>query len=282
MSRVLIIGSNGKLAQMMTAAFTNHNVVMTTRSGVDNTIKLDLENIDDFDYSIIQPDDIILMMAAISSPQACAENYNLTYKVNTINTIRFISESIKLGSKVIFFSSDSVYEGGEGIFDEHSSCNPSNVYGKMKYEVEKQFLDCVNFKSLRLSYVIHPNDSFTSYLHHCSNTNMTAEIYRPFVRSSVSIQDLILVVKNLVKNWNILPESVLNICGPIPTEREELAEAFKKCINNDLTYKVEDAPEHFFKDRAPKIQTNSLHLKNVLGRSPYNIEESFKNLLHNN
>jgi dTDP-4-dehydrorhamnose reductase len=96
---------------------------------------------DEFDYRLIHPSDVVLLTAAISAPDICAQEYARAWGVNVTGTSRFIRNVIDRGGRVIFFSSDTVYGEKDDVFDERAYCNPAGEYAIMKHEVEKQFFD---------------------------------------------------------------------------------------------------------------------------------------------
>ena len=275
MAKVIITGGNGGLATVLAQTISSHHILTTTREGQNASLALDLDNIDDFDYSVIELGDVVLMLAAVSSPHICATQYEMAYRVNTTNSTIFIQKCIDRGAHVIFFSSDNVYAGGDKVYDENSECEPSSIYGRMKLEVEQNFAKEPYFKSFRLSYILYLEDSFSKYLKMICKIDGVAEIYQPFIRSCVSIQDLTLATKQLINNWEILPASILNICGSMPVERAEVAKAFKENYDDRLNYIVDAAPDAFYQDRQAKIKTSSLFLKKILGRDPLTLSDSF-------
>lgn len=80
--------------------------------------------------------DIVIHSASLTNVDFCETNRELTKLVNVEGT-RLVAESIKNEkAKLVYISSDSVYDGGRGCFQETDLINPQNYYGQTKYEGE--------------------------------------------------------------------------------------------------------------------------------------------------
>ncbi len=80
--------------------------------------------------------DIVIHCASLTNVDYCEINHEITDRVNVIGT-RFVFESIKeRDTKLIYISSDSVYDGAKGNFQEVDPVNPQNYYGWSKYQGE--------------------------------------------------------------------------------------------------------------------------------------------------
>lgn len=81
-----------------------------------------------------------VICAAVSSIRECYENYEQARLINVINTIRLVSYLVDCGYRIIFLSTDNVFDGRKGNYSEEDLSNPVNKYGKMKREVEEYLL----------------------------------------------------------------------------------------------------------------------------------------------
>jgi len=136
--KILIAGSAGFLGKNL-----------YKRLGIEHEIiGIDKNNGEYVDYSIDITDeekirniikeigpDIIIDTAAISSVDYCESNQKETYNIN-VNSVKNLINGLDDNVKFIFISSDYVYDGIKGDFDEESLTNPINYYGKMKREAE--------------------------------------------------------------------------------------------------------------------------------------------------
>ncbi len=277
--KVIVLGKEGYIAQNIICELKSRNIefIQTSVDPEDNeSIHLDLLKPDLFNYDVIKENDIILFLAAISSPELCEKNYEYAYNVNVRGTSYFVEAALLKNAKVLFFSSDVVYGFDETvIYNEKSICNPAGKYGEMKYEIESRFIDHENFAVFRLSYIFSKNDKFSSYLINCLKNHETAEIFHPFIRNIVYIVDLIDAVFKYIENYkNFIDYKTVNICGLESLSRVDVADYLVNTINNDFKYRIVEPDSSFFKMRPRIIKTQSAYLKDILGENPTKIAEA--------
>lgn len=272
----LLIGKNGFIAKKL----IQRGSYVSTSSNTKNTdcLYLDLNNPKDFDYSILDENTNIIFLAAISSPDECNRNYDTAYNVNVVGTKHFINEAISRKSKVLFFSSDVVYGERVEEVDENSSLNPFGQYAKMKYEIEKSFDGVSYFKVFRLSYVLSKEDKYISYLKKCANNNIEAEIYHPFGRKVIFVDDVLAAIENILTRWEEFKNQKFNICGEQTVHRLDMATWYNNTINNKLDLKIIQTPNDFWKARPKNINIKSLYLESLLKRKATNIQDAIKQI----
>ncbi len=266
------IGKNSTIGKRFAQDVQHKKITWISSNPGEGDLALNLLEPDWFDYNVIHPDDYIVLLAAISSPDVCKNNFEMAYQINVTGTSQFIKSCLERGAKVLFMSSDTVYGDCSTIANEKSLCNPIGEYGKMKYEIEQKFADRFNFKTFRLSYVFARTDKFTSYLSQCALKSSVAEIFHPFYRNIVYIKDLIDAMLTLETDWDRFNPNVVNLCGPEPISRVDLAELYKKNIDDRLNSVQKYPGDDFFKARPQTIEVESLYLQDLLGRSPIDIE----------
>lgn len=233
--------------------------------------KLQLHAPDDFDYSIIEKTDVVFLTAAISAPDICAREHDRAWAVNVTGTSSFIQKVINLGSRVVFFSSDTVYGERKDEFDEAAAPNPANEYAAMKKEVEQRFFSNESFKSIRLSYVFSREDKFSSYLARCAERKVDADLFHPFFRAIVHRDDVIDGALALAKRWDEFPEQAINFGGPEVLSRIDFAECLREVHHQNLRFKVVEPGADFFKNRPRIIAMTSPVFARLLGRSPHTL-----------
>ena len=80
---------------------------------------------------------IVILCSAIADIDRCKRNKEESYDVNVLSTKRLIDEIISLHGKVVFLSSEAVFDGRKGLYDEEDKPNPFTEYGRQKLEVER-------------------------------------------------------------------------------------------------------------------------------------------------
>ena len=143
MKRILITGISGMLGSNLVYYFrNNYDVVGLFNSfpiEIDGvmTFKCDLQNKDHVNTIIkkYQPD-VIIHCASLTNVDYCEINKEEAYSVNVISTENIVK--LINTQKIIFISSDSVYDGIKNYYSEdETSEKPNNYYGYTKLESEK-------------------------------------------------------------------------------------------------------------------------------------------------
>lgn len=84
--------------------------------------------------------EIVIHCAALANVDDCETNKDLARNLNVLGT-RAVVEGIQGGDiKLIYISTDSVYDGQKGHFSETDPVAPLNYYGRSKYEGELEAL----------------------------------------------------------------------------------------------------------------------------------------------
>jgi dTDP-4-dehydrorhamnose reductase len=278
-SKLIITGSQGFIGGHLYRDLKNQIPVYTAaRKVVDQSeqIYFDLENPSVFNYSFISPNDLIVHLAAISSPDVCSKNTLLAKQVNQFGAIDFLEGCLSRGAKVIFFSSDTVYGEANTCFDELSPCHPLGDYGVMKHAVEKVFLGRDNIKIFRLAYVFSCNDKFSLYLSKCAAEDISADIFHPFFRNTVYVKDIVSAIYTLYKYWNDYPHQIVNIGGEKLMSRLCLANQYKEKIFPNLKMNIIDPGAAFFQHRPRSISMNVNRFSHLLGRAPTPIDHAIE------
>jgi dTDP-4-dehydrorhamnose reductase len=272
---MIIVGASGYIGKKLFLRANAFGHAYGTNSiGSDGLQSLHLGMPGVFDYSMILPSDMIILTAAISSPDACVSEYERAWAVNVTGTSIFIQRVIDRGARVVFFSSDTVYGEREDAFDESAACNPAGEYAEMKCEVEQRFSANASFKAIRLSYVFSREDKFSRYLTGCAERNEEADLFHPFFRAIVHRDDVVEGALALAARWDDVPEQVINFGGPQVLSRIEFAECLRETLLHDLRFKVTQPEADFFKNRPRVIAMTSPVFSRLLGRPPRTLREA--------
>lgn len=273
---MFVIGCKGYIGRSAVVALQMSDLSVTAVSSHPDPgmLHLDLSVPEDFPYTHIKVGDVVLITAAVSSPDMCRDRHDLAYAINVVGTIRFVERCLKQGARVVFFSSDTVYGPGDMERDETAVCHPAGEYACMKREVESHFADHSAFKVLRLSYVFSREDKFTAYLTACARDHKVAEIFHPMLRRAVYLGDLLDLLKLICMNWENVIDVVINVCGPELLSRVNMANLYREIVSPDLQFKVVEPPPEFFIARPRVINMSDLIFKRVLCRTPKSLHDA--------
>lgn len=92
---------------------------------------------------------IIIHCASLTNVDFCEVNQALTDLINVSGTQTVVESISNRKTKLVYISSDSVYDGGKGDFSENDPINPQNYYGLSKYRGELEVLKEDNSLILR-------------------------------------------------------------------------------------------------------------------------------------
>ncbi len=131
---ILVTGSNGYIASLVYAYQKDHfHFIRMTRKDAD------FQNPDDVKAFISKQNfDICFHTAANATTKFCDENPDLAHKINVESTQAIIDVCKEKNAKLIFCSTEQVFNGKEnqGPFTEEETPKSVTVYGQNKIECE--------------------------------------------------------------------------------------------------------------------------------------------------
>lgn len=82
--------------------------------------------------------DVVYFPAADPNVEWCEAEPEAAYRTNVAPALHALEATISMNAMFVFFSSDYVFDGEDGPYDETAPTNPLQVYGRHKLEVEQQ------------------------------------------------------------------------------------------------------------------------------------------------
>lgn len=145
--RMLITGVSGLLGNNLAYYFKNKYEILglycshpVSMAGIQ-TKKCDLSHSNSTKDVIEKFSPLIIIhCASLTNVDQCESDPELTNKINVISTKNIIEIISDNDVKLIYISTDSVYDGVGGNFSENDNINPLNCYGRSKYEGELEVL----------------------------------------------------------------------------------------------------------------------------------------------
>lgn len=158
--KVLIIGASGLIGESLVRKFSKkHKVLGVDIEPLDSKIlKADMTDFPAINriLSEFRPE-VVLVPAAYPNVDGCEENPDACMSVNVNGPENAGMTAEALGAKFIFFSSDYIFDGGAGPYDEDSLPNPISEYGEQKLAVEKFIADSIKeYLIIRTTVVYGP------------------------------------------------------------------------------------------------------------------------------
>lgn len=275
---LVVVGKHGLIARRVACAAARQGIAakFTSSRPQAGDLPLDLAQAGRFDYSQLDRDARVLMLAAISAPDQCRADPALCRSVNVDGTIQFVERALARGARVLFASSDTVYGERRAPCDERCAPQPFGDYARMKHEVETHFGYRDGFKSMRLSYVFSREDRFTAHLEACVRSGKTADVFAPLDRRVVHIDDVVDAALGIFDHWARVDSAWVNVGGERLVSRVDIASAYQLLCAPQLKFSVRDPGEEFYRARPRVIDMDSPYLTDVLGRSPRSLEEAMR------
>jgi len=152
MKKILVTGGAGFFASRFTEFYKNkYAIIPLRRQDLDITDEAKtIETIVNFSP------DYVLHTAAIADTGKCENNPELSYSINVKGTENVAKGCNKVGSKLIYLSSEQIYNGNieAGPYNEDTNAEPNTVYGKHKLESESKVQEILdNAWILRLTWL---------------------------------------------------------------------------------------------------------------------------------
>jgi dTDP-4-dehydrorhamnose reductase len=158
MDRVLLTGASGflgwNLAKQLSGRFQIYGTYLdhpVSFPGVE-AVAFDLTDLPKIPKlcEAVRPQ-VIIHTAAYSNPDYCESNHNEALKMNTFATRELAKAASKLSCRLIYISTDFVFDGKKGNYSEADTPEPVNFYGKVKLLGELEVTNnCGHYVTLRI------------------------------------------------------------------------------------------------------------------------------------
>lgn len=257
-NKFLIIGSDSYIAEnyFHKYEYNYSETILFSYKSPNDLRKLNL-----FDPDLNLLDKVIdnnfkyaLITSGITNLLICEKEKKYTYQCNVEGITKIAKFLSQRNITPIIFSSDYVYDGKEGGYNENSPINPLNQYGVQKAELEKKIIENCNdnFLLLRLSKIVSCKRDKT-LLNQIIDDFLNKKVVQAAfdqVLCPLLIDDLLDIIM-LFQEKKI--KGVFNVCGIEAWNRYELSKnIIKKMKLNDSFLKkisLEDLKEPFIRPK---------------------------------
>ena len=237
MKKVLILGGSSYVGRHLIAKINPNNVLFTynktTISGgvrFDSTV-MDLEEVVDLN----EVNSAVILLGD-TNPETCIEDVEKSENLNVRSIKRIINALSTYNIKVIFASSEFVYDGGTGNYIESDKTKPILLYGKQKLEIEHYIRKNISTHTILRFAKIYGSELddktlFTSWLKLVeleSNIVCADDQYFSPVHIDNVVDTILFAISNEMRG-------IFNLAGPVRKSRMELLLILIREIN-----KIED------------------------------------------
>lgn len=244
--RLMIVGAEGSLGEKLRSIVekeTSWSVSRITRRAAykEGTIHpFDSSNRPEWHTLLEQEEwrpDVIVNVAAMTQVDACETRRTEAWASNVTLVETLVTECRRYGLRLVHLSSDYIFDGQDGPYQESAAPNPINYYGKTKLAAEnaciKQGIDCAIIRTMWLyGEVSGGRPSFVQWLVDALTVDdrvrvVTDEIGNPTLLDDVAYG----IIKVIEKNFR----GVMNIAGPELMSRWEFALAVANVFGLDIS-----------------------------------------------
>ena len=285
--KILLTGATGLFGTAFLSKATKNKITVTgisRRHSINPADITDGEKIIDI-ITNISPD-VILHAASIGNVDYCETHKNEAWQVNVGGTRNIITAARLSGSKLIFFSTNAVYDGEKPPFDEKAERHPIDYYGMTK-EISEE-----DIKKSKISWVIvrlmtmygwhdknqryNPVTWIIDELRKNHKMNVVDDVYNNHLYVGQAVDTVLQIIK--LQKWN----EIYNVAGRDCISRYQLAlevaDVFS--LDNKLINPVKSS---FFKTIAPRPKNTcfkTTKMETELKIIPLSIREGLQRMVH--
>lgn len=236
MKSLLIIGGSGLVGTSLIKLASNSMNVFFTY--YNNPIKIskakgsfiNLLNNDKSISKLIKSicPDVVVNTAAYQNVDYCEEEPNMANLLHVESTKEISLACLDTSSKLIHFSSNFVFDGKKGFYNENDSPNPISHYGKTRLDAEKIVLKSSPQNVVLRTTVIygwHKNSKFTNFVLEQLKNNLTVNAFTDQYGNPTLADDL---AKCILKIISTNTNGLFNAVGKSCVNRYEFAKSISK------------------------------------------------------
>ena len=148
--RLLITGANGLLGQKLVQLAADKGVSLLASS--QGPSRIQTPNVQYLPLDITQKDkvlqtvkeygpSVIINTAAMTNVDQCETEHKQCWELNVTAVAHLIEAAAQVNAHLIHLSTDFIFDGTSGPYDEEAQPNPVNFYGQSKWAAEKLILE---------------------------------------------------------------------------------------------------------------------------------------------
>lgn len=222
---VLIVGTSRNVGRYLVEALGGRAVPTFHRTPVPGGVRLDVleDRIEPILDAFPSVNTAVLLFGE-TNPDRCIADPVGSQRLNVDATLRIAATLDQRGVRVVFFSSQFIFDGTRGGYTEEDPPSPILLYGKQKVEVETHLLAHVsNPLILRLSKAVgdRPGDGtlFPNWLEQLAGGPKRLRCATDQIQTPVFIPDIVRAVEGAIDHGL---SGVYHLAGPDSLARTEL------------------------------------------------------------
>ncbi|TRX40139.1 dTDP-4-dehydrorhamnose reductase family protein [Flavobacterium restrictum] len=269
--RILILGVSGlighKLLQDLKKDFEIYATLHRAKSDYGDlplfSEKNIIENIDVLDYEVLKGvlfavnPDVILNCVGITKRKINTDNFLDVLMVNSVFPHKLARWAKKNKKRVIHFSTDCVFDGKKGNYDETSLTNAEDLYGRTKALGEINYSHTLTIRSSFIGQELFDKTELLDWF--LSQEGKTINGFKKVLYSGVSTQFMASVVKNILLNFPDL-SGLYQLAPENAIPKYELLSIAKEAFKVSVTINADEKYVHLPTLDGSKLK-NAMDLK---------------------
>ena len=269
--KIFVFGSNGMLGNYIKTYLSDiYHIISLTRKDYD-LCKLSIDSLKNvLKKKNIQCNDIIINCAGVI-PQSSKQrtlNINLYFKINSLFPVILSQICDNFGAKLIHITTDCVFSGKDGKYNENSVHDETNDYG-----ISKSLGELCSATIIRTSIVGEEQNNKRSLLQWVkSNKNKQIDGYTNHMWNGITCLQLAKIIKQIIEN-KMYWEGVRHIFSQVSVSKYELVNLINEIYYLNIKvnkFETENAIDKTLttihetnsKFNIPELKTQILELKN--------------------
>lgn len=178
---------------------------------------------------------IVIHSAAISNVEDCEKNPSLAFKINRDITGKIAELCSEHNSKLVFLSTDIVFDGKKGNYVETDEVNPLNAYASSKAEAEEEIkrkIDDYLILRISLTYGLK-NPKYKSFLDKMIDSlkdGRELNLFTDQIRCPNYAEDVAEIMLRLIEKKQ---KGIFHCAGPQALSRYEIGKIVVDTFNLD-------------------------------------------------
>jgi len=207
--RTLIIGGSGFLGSKLKNSIKDGDNYVTFFKNNPNSdgcntsrnIRMDIRKKSEVIYAIGAAKPLMVIhCGGITDTDLCEKEKQLAWDINVKGVENLMNV---YQGKIIYFSTDYVFDGRNPPYSEESKPNPLNYYGMTKLEAEKRILEREENLVVRVSGLYGINHSNNKFINKLVNSTKVF-VYTNLISSPTYIDDVVRNMSVLIKSSGII------------------------------------------------------------------------------
>lgn len=222
--------------------------------------------------------DIILHCASLTDIDYCENNKEETRKVNVEATENIAVSCASQDKKLVFMSTDAVYDGKKGRHTEDAHIAPCNYYGLTKYEAEsaiKAHKSHIIIRTNIFGWNIQNKHSLAEWILYNLQRGCGIEGFKDAVFSSIYTMEFARIIDMMLDRGLT---GTFNLGSRTSLSKYDFAAQIAETFNKDkaLIKPISIDDYHFYAKRGTDLSLNTQKLSEALGDDLPSIEECVK------